>query len=82
MDSNPEDFFITTEIATNIWVTLALETAFRKVLVTALSFPYCRLLWLKKKTPATECRLIKACVASTAWSFETLIHRVGSKSCS
>lgn len=35
MGSNLEDFFITTEIATGIWDILALETAFRKVLVTA-----------------------------------------------
>lgn len=39
MGSNPEDFFITTEIATDIWDIFALETAFRKVLVTAVSFP-------------------------------------------
>lgn len=37
-DSNLEDFFITTEIATDIWVIFTLEAAFRKVLGTASGF--------------------------------------------
>lgn len=74
MDSNLEDFFITSEIATGIWVIFALETAFRKVLVTALSFLIAFFCGKKKQTPThnptkkpnTDCRIIKAYVASTA----------------
>lgn len=38
MDSNLNDFFVTTEIATDIWVLFALETAFRKALGRSKNF--------------------------------------------
>lgn len=53
MDSNLEDFFITSEIATGIWVIFALEAAFRKALVTALSF-LIAFFHGKKKKPKTQ----------------------------
>lgn len=60
MDFNLEDFFITTEIATDIWVILALETGFRKVLVTALSFPITFFCGNKKKRKKKKIQTLSA----------------------